>query len=415
MPIPLPSYSPSSIRGLALSAAVADLCAEGAIELAPLSPGYYSCLFVTPKVTEGWRPVIDLSRLNRSVRVSHFHMETQQSVLQSLRPGDWMVSLDLKDAYLQVPVHSESRCYLRFCVGEEVFQFHALCFGLSTALQAFTRVMAPILSIMHRHGFRILRYLDDWLVLGSSFRDLVRARDFLLWLYQELGVQVNLEKSSLTPTQTLDYLGMRLQTLPLRVFPTPKRVLKLASLVSDFTCCHLQPLSLWRQLLGAMSSLASIVLGSRLRMPSLQLRLNSAGRLLPDSDSVSRDASCLEDLWWWSDESHLLVGLPLGISHPSLSLFTDASDSGWGVSLGDDHVSGLWSPHCSSFSINHRELLAVLYGIQGFLPLLRHWSVSLFADNATTLAYLRNQGGTHSSLLNSVAQAFLRLCEVHRV
>ena len=59
-------------------------------------PGYYSRLFVTPKVTGGWRPVIDLSCLNRSVLVSHFHMETAQSVLQSLRPGDWMVSLDLQ-------------------------------------------------------------------------------------------------------------------------------------------------------------------------------------------------------------------------------------------------------------------------------------------------------------------------------
>ena len=30
----------------------------------------------------------------------------------------------------------------------------------------FTRVVAPVSSIIHRFGFRILRYLDDWLVLG---------------------------------------------------------------------------------------------------------------------------------------------------------------------------------------------------------------------------------------------------------
>ena len=223
--------------------------------------------------------MIDLSRLNRSVRVSHFHMETQQLALRwSLHLGDWMVSVDLRDSYFQVPVHPESRCYLRLCVGEEVFQFRALCFGLSTTPQAFTRVMALVSSIMHRHGFRILRYLDDWLVLGSSFRDLVRARDFLLWLCQELGVQVNLEKSSLTPTQTLDYLGMRLQTLPLRVFPTPKCVLKLASLVFEFASCPLQPLAFWRRLLGVVSSLSSIVPGSRLRMPSLQPSSSGLGQ-----------------------------------------------------------------------------------------------------------------------------------------
>ena len=48
---------------------------------------------------QGWRPVIDLSRLNRFVRLSRFRIKTSASVLQSLRPGDWMVSLDLQDAY----------------------------------------------------------------------------------------------------------------------------------------------------------------------------------------------------------------------------------------------------------------------------------------------------------------------------
>ena len=86
-------------------------------------------------------------------------------------------------------------------------------------------------------------------------------RDFLLWLCRELGVLVNVSKSSLTPSQTLDYLGMRLRTLPLRVFPTPKRVQKLSSLLDEFVSCQQQPLLLWRQLLGVMSSLSAIVPG----------------------------------------------------------------------------------------------------------------------------------------------------------
>ena len=300
VPIPLPSYSPSSIQGLALNAAVADLSAKGAIGPAPPSPGYYSCLFVTPKVTGVWRPVIDLSRPNRSVLVSHFHMEIQQTVLQSLRLGDWWVSLNLQDAYLQVPVHPTSRRYLRFCVGGRSVSVSRSLLRPFNCSADIHSCHGPDLVDMLHFGFRVLRYLDDWLVLGSSFREIVRARDFLLWLCQELGIRVSLAKNSLTPTQTLDYLGLRLQTCPLRVFPTPKRVQKLSSLVSEFASCHLQPLSLWRQLLGVMSSLSAIVSGSWLRMRSLQLRLNSAGRLLQDSDSVSWNASCHADLLWWS-------------------------------------------------------------------------------------------------------------------
>ena len=313
-----------------------------------------------------------------------------------------MVPLDLQDAYLQVPVHPSSRQYLRFCVGDLVLQFCALCFGLSTASQVFTRVMAPVSAIMHRYGSRILRYLDDWLVLGSSFQDIVRARDFLLWLCQELGVRVNLSKSSLDPSQTLDYLGVRLQTRPLKVFPIPKCVQKLSSLLLEFVSCPQQSLTLWRQLLGVMSTLSSIVPGSRLRMRSLQLCLNTAGCLLPDSASVSWDDSCLEDLRWWSEESHLSVGLPLGLPQPDLALYTDASDSGWGAFLEDDHLSGLWSRSCLTFLINHRELLAVFYGVHGFLLVLRGRSVSLFADNMTACCILGSRrGGGEGSLRDS--------------
>ena len=411
VPLPLPSYSPSSIRGLALTAEVSDLLAKEAIELAPPSPGFYSRLFVTSKVTGGWRPVVDLSRLNGFVDVSHFHMETTQTVLQSLREGDCLVSLDLQDAYLQVPVHPASRRYLRFCVGVSVYQFRALCFGLSTAPQVFTRIMAPVSAIMHRHGFWILRYLDDWLVLASTFQESVRARDFLLWLCQRLGIRVNLPKSSLTPMQTQDYLGITIQTIPLRVFPTLKRIQKLSLLLQDFLSTWSHPVSVWRQLLGIMSSMSALVPDSRLRMRALQIRLNVAGRLQLDDFLVEWDSDCHPDLLWWSDVSHLQVSMPLGESLPDLCLFTDASDIGWGASLGDVHLSGSWSPLSSRFSINHRELLAVLLALRGFLPSLCGRVVAVFSDNTTALVHLKKQGGTRSVTLNTVAQSVLRFCK----
>ena len=224
------AYSPSKLRSLFRSWVSSFYCSGRLVIQGCHRTGFYSRLFVTPKVTGGWRPVIDLSRLNRFVQLSHFRMETAQSVLQSLCPGDWMISIDLQDAYLQVLVHQESQRYLRFCLGERTFQFRVLCFGLSSAPQVFMRVMALVSSIMHRFGFRILRYLDDWQVLGSSLQEIKRGRDFLLGLCSELGVQVNLSKSSLTPSQTLDYLGMTLHSSPLRAFPTPARLAKVLSL-----------------------------------------------------------------------------------------------------------------------------------------------------------------------------------------
>ena len=100
-PIPMPSYNPLSTKGVALEGVTLGLITKGAVELAPLpSPSFYSRLFVVWKTSGLWCPVIDLPALNRFVDVSHFQMETIQSVLLSIRQEDWMTSINLREAYL---------------------------------------------------------------------------------------------------------------------------------------------------------------------------------------------------------------------------------------------------------------------------------------------------------------------------
>ena len=155
-PIPMPSYSSTSIKGTALEEVTLSFVEKGAVGLAPLSSsGYYSQLLAVWKTFGSWRQVIDLSVLNRSVSKTPFEMETLASVLLLVCQGDWMVSLHLKETYLQVPIHPDSRKFLRFVALERVYQFRALCFGLSTAAQVFTRVMAPVSSILHGMGIRL--------------------------------------------------------------------------------------------------------------------------------------------------------------------------------------------------------------------------------------------------------------------
>ena len=235
VPVPLPSYSPSSIKGAALEEVTLGLIAKGAVELVPLpSPGFYSRLFIVWKTSGSWRPVIDLSHLNRFVDVSHFQMETIQSVFLSVRQGDWMASIDLKEAYLQVPVHPASRHFLRFVFRGQVYQFKALCFGLSTAPQVFTRVMAPVSAILHSLGIRMRRYLDDWLVQSSSRESLQRDLQTVLSLCHELGIVINPLKSNLVPSQVVQYLGVVIDSTSFRASPSVERVTRLQSTAVAF-------------------------------------------------------------------------------------------------------------------------------------------------------------------------------------
>ena len=358
--IPFPAYCPYSIRGKALEGEVQSLLAKGAIELAPLpSLGFYSRLFVVMKASGVWRPVIDLSILNLRIQQTSLKMETLQSVLLSVRPGDWMVSLDLKDAYLQVLMHPESRKFLRFIVGGTVYQFKVLCFGLSTAPQVFTRVMAPVSAILHRMGVLLRRYLDDWLLQASSREQVLLALRTVLRLCRSLGIVINWEKSQMIPSQRMVYLGVILDSISFRASPALKRVEKLLSIGDVFLSCARQPVSSWLELLGMLSSLIQLVPGGRLRMRSLQLALWRQWDQVDQSILVEWSQEIHLDLDWWLDRDRLELGISLEQVPPQLELWSDASDVGWGAHLDESVSSGLWAPEEVESSINVRELLAI--------------------------------------------------------
>ena len=217
--------------------------------------------------------MIDLSHLNEAVHQTRFKMESNQSVLRSVQKSDWMVSIDLKDAYLQVPIHPDSCKLLCFMIDGTIYQFRALCFGLSTASQVFTRVMAPVSVMLHSLGVRMLRYLDDWLILASTWSEALQPRDKVFDLCQPLGIVVNVEKSCLVPSQTATYLGMVLESPSLRAYPTEKQVSTLLAQIAEFLSCRRQSVVSWRCLLGRLASLCHLVPGGRLRIRSLQLVL----------------------------------------------------------------------------------------------------------------------------------------------
>ena len=272
------------------------------------------------------RPV-DPERLHHQVSLPH----GDSTVSPSFHPSGRLDGLPgPADAYLQVPVHCDSRRYLRFVIEGRTYQFRVLCFGLTTAPQVFTRIMAPVSAILHKYGVRMLRYLDDWLILASSELACLQSRDRLLTVCTELGIQVNLTKSSLVPTQSLVYLSMEIRSLPFIARPTPARVSNLLCLIEEFLSTLSPPAFLWCRLLGHLSSLTLLVPGGMLRMRSLQLCLKDQWDFLDDHFQVSWSPLCREDLLWWARVAQQREGVSLSLPVPDVSFFSDASDVGWG-------------------------------------------------------------------------------------
>ena len=413
-PVSFPTYRAGSPRAQALRQEVEVMLAKGALEIArDPGPGFYSRLFLVEKATGGWRPVIDLSHLNDFVQLTPFKMETVASVLLSVREGDFLASLDLKDAYFQIPIHGSSRKLLRFMSEGTVYQFKALCFGLSTAPQVFTRVFAAVSAWAHARGIRLLRYLDDWLVLSSSEKTAKESIRELLSICRTLGIVINEMKSDLVPSQSAKYLGMTIDTGAGKVFPSLARVEKFLTVAERFCSMQSPPAQLWQVVLGHLASLERLVPHGRLRMRSLQWHLKS--QWSPESDPPSLPVALPEearrDLSWWMVRDHLLVGVRFGTPAPDLHLYSDASSSGWGAHLLDQNVSGVWSAQEKLLHINLLEMKAMFLALQAFQEVVSGHHVTAMCDNSTVVAYVNKQGGTVSRPLCLLSSRLLRWTE----
>ena len=140
---------------------------------------------------------------------------------------------------------------------------------------------------VHSHRIRLLRYLDDWLVLASSEVEAKRSIQDLLSVCHSLGIVINEERSDLIPSQMANYLDMTIDTRAARIFPSLAQVEKFLSVVEETFCTMTAlPAQLWEVVLGHLASLEMLFPHSRLRMRSLLWYLKTHWSPEPDFPSL---------------------------------------------------------------------------------------------------------------------------------
>lgn len=107
------------------------------------------------------------------------------------------------------------------------------------------------------------------------------------------------------------------------------------------------------------------------------------------------------------DATTLTAGVPLGAVSSRITMTTDASLSGWGVTLMGRAVNGTWDPSRAEAHINVLELWAVFLALKHFQQFLQGQHVLIKTDNSTAVAYINRQGGTRSPQLHQLAQQII--------
>ena len=392
-----------------------QLIAKNAVELVKhqTSLGFFNRLFLVPKPNNKWRPILDLSKLNLFLKTEKFKMETPETIRTSLQQGEWVTSLDFKDAYFHIPIQEQSRKYLRFHVQGQTYQFKALPFGLSTAPLEFT-VIAKEVKLMAIHkGIRIHQYLDDWLVRARSHQACLQHTQILVETCQTLGWLVNLDKSELDPKQIFDFVGYQFDLKTGRVRPTQDRWQSLQDKILEILSLPACPVRQFMSMIGLLTATEKQAHLGRLHMRPIQWHLKSHWRIPESLEKVIPIPRSLHPhLQWWLQEDNVLTGQPLHPIRHALQIFTDASN---GAHLNERTARGTWSLPESKLHINYLELKAVFLALKEFQDLCADKLVLVATDNTTVVSYINKEGGMRSGTLCALLWRILNCCTRHQV
>ena len=397
-PVSFLTYRADSPRAQALWQEVEAMLAKGALEIAlNLGPGFYSRLFLVEKASGGWQPVISLSHLNEFVQLTPFKMETVAFVLLSVREGDFLASLDLKDAYFQIPIHPSSRKLLRFTLEGTVYQFRACVSDCRPLPRSLPGSSQPCQRGLTRTGSDFFgTWTTSWFLpfgAGSQAGGPVPA----LTLSHPWDCDKREEERS-CPLADCEVPRHTIDTEAGKVFPSLAQVEKFLTVAESFCSMASPTAQLWQVILGHLASLERLVPHGRLRMCSLQwhLKVHWSPETDPPSLPVPLPQEARRDLSWWMVKDYLLTGVRFGSPASDLHLYSDASCSRWGAHLLDQRVSGV---------------KALFLALQAFREDVIGHHVTVMCDNSTVVTYVNKQGGMVSRALCSLTSRLLRWME----
>lgn len=348
-----------------------------------------SSAFVVWQEREGERAgrfVVNLSVQSKHWGKGSVRMETLGEFAMSVQPGDHMLSMDIQKGFRHLRLHPAMRDWFIFRYAGRYFHCVALPFGWGRSPLWFTRLMAPFVAEIRSYGYRVLPYMDDFLIIPSRYGVVAgvghcrRARKRIQALMATLGLRRHPEKGEWEGATVVDHLGVRVDTVKMRFTVLPYKATQVRKLASDL----LKQVRLGRRMVNvnALRSFCGTCVSLSLALPWARFYTRSLYWDMSNKKTKDTRGRCrlshqsVRDLRFWKRlAGPELEGRNIIPTSPDAALHSDAADVGYGGTLNDKDltagVSGLWSDQGvwnwrdRAEAITHRELKAIRMLLQG--------------------------------------------------
>ncbi|ASG92656.1 DNA polymerase [Tinamou hepatitis B virus] len=167
------------------------------------------------------RLVVDFSQFSKGKNALRFprYWSPNLTTLRRILPvGMPRISLDLSQAFYHLPLSPASSSRLAISDGKSVYYFRKAPMGVGISpflLHLFTIALGS--EISRRFNVWTFTYMDDFLLCHPNHRHLNAISHSVCCFLQELGVKINFDKMTPSPTRDVRFLGYRIDDNFLRI------------------------------------------------------------------------------------------------------------------------------------------------------------------------------------------------------
>ena len=336
--------------------------------------------------------------------------QTLDDAISLLDHGSYMSKIDLRSAYRSVGVHPDSYpgtgLKWKFA-GDTHFTYmvdKCLPFGARFSPGIFHRLTQAVRRMMLRRGFKVVVYLDDFLIVEQSWDRCLAAQHCLLALLRNLGFAIAWEKVE-GPSQVITFLGVEIDTVKDLLSLPKKKICEFESLVNDILSKKRISLKKLQSLAGKLNWAASVVRGGRTylrRILDMMRPLKQSRHKLIISNEMRKD------LVWWSTYLHTFNGKKFLTYAPVVHfVYVDACDDGGACFYNGDWQYVNWRidyPDMAVAHINVKEAFMVVLAVRRWGWLWSGDEVIVRCDNRTACSAFTRYTSKSKALMNLIRE-----------
>ena len=313
--------------------------------------------------------------------------------------------IDLKSAYRSVAIHPSNYSFTGLkwkFVDHDSFTYMydtKLPFGARKSPAIFHRLTQAVRRMMARRGFYgIVVYLDDFLIVSSSFEQCRETMQVLIQLLRKLGFAINWKKVE-DPNKIVTFLGIEFNSTNLSLSLPDNKVKDLKALLNEFSDRKRASKRQLQSLAGRLNWACHVVRGGR---TYLRRVLDAMNRMKLPHHKAKLSDTFHKDILWWINCLDTFNGRNMFLKPTcSTPVYVDACNTGAGMAFGRDWAYINWVedwPEIAPMHINFKEALTVVAAARRWGHLWHNSHIIILTDSECTKAML-NKGTTKNELV----------------